>query len=364
MTQQPFPAPTPGHLTPWRPSSPAEAGEPRDYVRLLRGPGYAPWRGVLAILMGLAAGGGAVLVIGIVGFVLAMVTGSLVLDDLTDTAALTSKLMGDPIIFLTNNLALASWIPVAMLSVWACFGWRPRWVSSVAPRFRWKWAVVAFLVCLPLQALLMAATLAFDGEPVTWDFSGKAITLVVIVVLTTPLQAAGEEYLFRGLLTQAIGSWIARPVAAVLTSAIVTGLLFSALHGVGVDQDVWLFLGRFVLGLLFSYLTWRTGGLEAASSAHAVNNMVIMVPMSLTGGLGDAVSTSQSSPLSVGGSILVSVLIAALLTWAARRMGVQRVHDPALQPGGAQPPSFGFPAAPDAPAPAGQVPGDGGGPVT
>src|SRR5438270_275687 len=35
--------------------------------------------------------------------------------------------------------------------------------------------------------------------------------LVLVVLLTTPLQSAAEEYFFRGYLSQAIGGWIRSP---------------------------------------------------------------------------------------------------------------------------------------------------------
>lgn len=319
----------------WSVNAPPQADLPRTYPQLLRGPRYAPWRGLLAILMAVGIGGAAVIVISIIAFVVVLLTGSVDLSASTDVEGFTAQLYDDPVIFLANNLGLAAFIPAAGLSVWACCGWRPRWVSSVVPGIRWTWLVVSFLVCLPFHAAFMAWSMS--GEPVTWQLDGKAITLVVIVLLTTPLQAAGEEYMFRGVLTQAIGSWFGRPLAAVLTSALVSGVLFAAVHSLGGEQDVWLFLGRFFVGLLFSYLVWLTGGLEAAISAHAVNNMVIMVPMALTGGLGAAITAGESSAASALLDLALIVVLGAVLTFVALRMKVQQVHDPAAQPGGRRP---------------------------
>ena len=37
--------------------------------------------------------------------------------------------------------------------------------------------------------------------------------LLLVVVLTTPLQSAAEEYLFRGYLSQAVAAWVRHPAA-------------------------------------------------------------------------------------------------------------------------------------------------------
>lgn len=332
------PVPHHGPSGPWTPASPPEAAVPRSYPQLLRGPAHTWWRGALAILLSALVAAVVAVLIGLVAVFILFAQGDL--DVFLDAGAtpeeLTARLIEQPVMFLANNLTLAALIPISMLSVWICHRWRPGWVSSVASKLRWRWMGLAFLIVLPVYALLNGITLTLDGG-LTWQVDATALTLVVIILLTTPLQAAGEEYMFRGLLTQSVGSWIARPLAAVLVSAVVTGLLFAAVHSLGADQDLWLFLGRFVYGLAFSYVTWQTGGLEAAIAVHSVNNMAVMVPMALSGGLGAAVVQSESSWGGVLTSVLVIVVVCAVLVWVSRRLGLQRMHDPADQPGGPGP---------------------------
>ena len=322
----------------WTAKSPAEAALARWYPQLLRGPRHSVWRGVLAILLAVVAGAFAAVLVGTLAFGILLAQGAIDLQAAAQMSAqeLTAEIIDEPVMFLANNLMLASLIPISMLSMWACFWWRPRWMSSVAGGIRWTWLGLTFLISLPVYALLSGIGVLLSG-PVTWRLDATAVTLLVIVLLTTPLQAAGEEYLFRGLITQSIGSWIARPLAAVLVSGLISGLGFAALHSVGADQDVWLFLGRFLYGLAFSYLTWQTGGLEAAISVHTVNNIAAMVPAIITGGLGAAVTAGEGSYTDTGVSVLVMVLTTALITYAGRRIGLQTKHDPAAQPGGPGP---------------------------
>ena len=63
--------------------------------------------------------------------------------------------------------------------------------------------------------------------------------LVVVVLLTTPLQSAAEEYLFRGYLSQAIAGWVRTPRAGAISAALVTAALFSLAH---LPQDFLTFL--------------------------------------------------------------------------------------------------------------------------
>ena len=88
------------------------------------------------------------------------------------------------------------------------------WSSSVLARLRWR--------LLPPFTLIALATLGTGiGLSVLLSFllGGATVTgpvadfgwLLVVVLLTTPLQSAAEEYLFRGYLSQAIAGWIRRP---------------------------------------------------------------------------------------------------------------------------------------------------------
>ena len=111
--------------------------------------------------------------------------------------------------------------------------------------------------------------------------------LLVVVVLTTPLQSAAEEYLFRGYLSQAIAAWVRHPAVGAVVAGVVTAALFSAAH---LPPDLPTFLDRFAFGLAASAVVWLTGGLEAAIVLHAVNNVLVFV---LAGALGEGVATQE-----------------------------------------------------------------------
>ncbi|TNM68442.1 CPBP family intramembrane metalloprotease [Streptomyces sp. NP160] len=296
---------------------------PRPYPQLLRGPRHRWWRPLVGAAV--AAGGLAVLVLlAVVAYAVAQ---AVLGRPVTDAEALAS-----PVAFLGNNLLLAALVPLSWAALRVGHGVAPRWQASVVGRTRWRWMLVSGL--LPTAVVLVSVlglgllALASGEEPFgSGDARSGATTaaLLVVVLLTTPLQAAGEEHLFRGWMSQAVGSWFRRPVLGAVVAALVSAAAFAFAHG---DQDPWLYADRFLFGLTASYLAWRTGGLETGISFHAVNNVVIFVPTVLAGGLGESLETTSASPALVLLDGVGFAVIAVGTAWLARRRGLVRLSVP------------------------------------
>ena len=174
-----------------------------------------------------------------------------------------------PIGFIYLNLSLIVLIPASGLSIWIVHGIRPRFLSSVAGGIRWGWLLRCIAVILPLWALYTA--LGVIAVPFTSPRPDHWIALLVIVVLMTPLQAAGEEYFFRGWIMQNVGAWFARPIVGLVASLIVSAVAFSTAH---LSPDPWVLGTIACLAVASGLAAWRTGGLEAGIAMHAVNNVL------------------------------------------------------------------------------------------
>jgi membrane protease YdiL (CAAX protease family) len=203
---------------------------------------------------------------------------------------LTLDEVGNPWLLLFLNASLIVAIPCVWM-VWAvAHGMRRGWSSSVLARLRSRLLLPYTLIALGTLGvgigLAVLVSFTVGGEEVTGPVSSFG-WLLVVVLLTTPLQSAAEEYVFRGYLSQAIAGWIRAPLAGAVVAALVSALLFAAAHGA---QDPLTFLDRFAFGLAASAVVWLTGGLEAAIVLHAVNNVVIFV---LAGALGAGVATHE-----------------------------------------------------------------------
>lgn len=269
-------------------------------------------------------GCGVVLVVGIItaGAIAVALNGVNLSDDAAYQDAIDRWSVG-PWGLLITNLALAALILVAMLAVWAGHRWPPGYASSVLGRVRWRWLLVALLAAAVVAVPINVGLAFLDGTP--FDPEPRWLALSLVVLVSTPLQAAGEEYFFRGWLPGAIGSWFARPLWSVLVGGLVSTALFGLAHG---DQNVWLFTDRFAFGAIATWLVWRTGGLEAGIAMHTVNNLIAFGFSIGYGDLEDSVNVSTAGAVEVGLDVAVLGLSALVLVLLARRRGMTRKVPP------------------------------------
>jgi uncharacterized protein len=252
-------------------------------------------------------------VLGLLGFVLVGVDPGHLPD-------LAVQDFSDPRVLLFVNATLIAAIPCVWLAWAVAHGMSIGWSSSVRARLRRRLFLPYTLRALATLGVAILLTLVL-GLATGGDVASGPVRsfgwLLLVVVLTTPLQSAAEEYVFRGYLSQAIAGWVRRPAVGAVVAALVTAALFSAAHG---PPDLETFLDRFAVGLAASAVVWLTGGLEAAIVLHAVNNVLVFV---LAGALGDGGAAAGSG----GGVGLVPLVLtvagmAAYVLLVARSRGV------------------------------------------
>ncbi|MEZ5193288.1 MAG: CPBP family intramembrane glutamic endopeptidase [Nocardioides sp.] len=161
-------------------------------------------------------------------------------------------------------------------------------------------------------------------------FTAETRNYLLVILLLTPFQAAGEEYAFRGYLTQALGglftplgTGVSRAAAVVLPA-----LLFALAHGLG--QSVPVFFDRLAFGLVAGWLVIRTGGLEAGIAMHVLNNFLAYGLALAFGNMDDALNATGGSWWMIPTTLTQSLVYLGLVTWLARRWGLQRRADPAV----------------------------------
>ncbi len=93
-------------------------------------------------------------------------------------------------------------------------------------------------------------------------FQGPPVERVSLGLLASTLAPLCEEAAFRGFVQNALLARL-RPAGAIVASA----FLFAAMH-----LDPVRFVAVFALGLLFGWLTWRSGSIWPAVAAHVANN--------------------------------------------------------------------------------------------
>lgn len=300
--------------------------EPLEYHQLHRLGRPGLWRAVLGVPL---------LVIGTFGLapfaafapviVWLLATGEPVGDGLASMTDLDSV---RPLGLAYVNLVLASAIPIAILVNLALHGLGPGWLMSVARRIRWRF----FLACFGLSVVALLATVIvsslvpqgggaeLSGEPNA--FTTTTRDFLIVIVILTPLQAAGEEFAFRGYLMQAFGGLFDNRAAAVLLSS----LLFALAHGIG--QDLPIFVDRLAFGLVAGALVILTGGLEAGIAMHVLNNFLAFGLALAFTDMASALTPTGGTWWSLPGTLTQSIVYLVLATWLARRMGLATTATP------------------------------------
>jgi len=165
--------------------------------------------------------------------------------------------MADPWTLAASLAMLALLVPTCRLTV-RLLGRRGT-LDSVARRFRWALFRSFVLVALPVTAASVGLSLILSPAPIR--VTASTLPLLVVALLLVPFQAAGEEYLFRGLLPQVVGGWLRSQWWGVAISV--------PLFTLGHSYDAPGLVGVGLFGVAASWVTWRSGGLEAAVALHA-----------------------------------------------------------------------------------------------
>ena len=326
-----------GRPTPARPTvAPAQAAATRrydpqlpealppdgaPYPQILRGPSYLWWRSLLGVVCGLSL---YLLMTAVVTqVVLGVSWGAVGAGEAYADFARRALAFEIPAGMIAANLGIATLIPICWVLMAIVHQVRPRWLSSVQPRLRWRYLLICAGVALVVLNAVTLIPLALGSTEVTVRPQAGFWSFLVVIVLTSPLQAAAEEIFFRGYLMQALGSLVAHPAFGVVVSA----LIFALMHGV---QNPALFLNRLGFGLLAGLLVWRTGGLEAGIGAHVVNNICAYVIAGLTSSIAAVRGISSISWLDSGIQLGGFAIFGVLALLVARRVKLRNRVDLSL----------------------------------
>jgi len=289
------------------------------YHRLARSfPKYAWWKPLLTALIGAAIYLALSIAWGIVFVALAFLLPDAFPDFLARLTSLDLDL-ADPATFAFAIGSIALMLPAVFLAT-LIMGPRPvGLLSSVAGRLRWRWLARCIVPALGVYIVVFGLSFFLPlpaGEAVAPAVTSTTVILVVLALVLTPLQATAEEYVFRGYLAQAIGGWLRHPAFAILLPV--------PLFTIGHDYDVWGLADVAIFAVFAGWLTWRTGGLEAAIVAHVVNNTTLFVLGAF--GLAD-LNADSGSALALGTTLVIMVAYSALVLREAKRTGLMPVRE-------------------------------------
>ncbi|MHA3684763.1 CPBP family intramembrane glutamic endopeptidase [Leucobacter sp. HY1908] len=300
--------------------------EPLEYHRLLRGiENYRWWKPlVLLIVSGVYFGVFSVAVV-LLSLPLIFAFDPTYLDDIVvnPDAVLDTQRPVSVFIAMASIIVMIPAVTLGMLTL----GMKPVGrIWSVAGRLRWgllgRLMGAAVLSVIAMNVVGIAAGLALEppvagaadaGLPDSYSWQMAAISMALVVLLV-PFQATAEEVVFRGLFMQVLGAWVKTPWLAILLPSI--GFALAHIY------DIWGLAAVGLMGGVAAWLTWRTGGLEAAMAIHIVNNIIAFGFMAS----GLAGSTAQTEASGGPGGVIGEVAGLALFIWLTERIFTKGGH--------------------------------------
>ncbi len=311
------------------------AEAPREgalYFQLLRSAWPGAWRAPLGIFLLVVAG--LVVVPFVVLSPFALYFGLSGQDVSTAVKRLIDLEHPTPAGLAYLNLVLAGMIPTTWLLVRFLHGLRPRWLASTRPRLRWGYlgacvgvALLALLATVLVGLLLPQQARAGEVGTTLNHFTSTTRDFVLVILVLTPLQAAGEEYAFRGYLLQAFGGLFSNRRVAVPVSILGSSVLFALAHG---GQDPPIFFDRFAFGAVAGTLVVLTGGLEAGIAMHVLNNFLAFGLALAFGDMASSLNPTGGTWWSLPTTLTQSLVYLGLAWWVARAMGLTNRTDPAV----------------------------------
>ncbi len=248
--------------------------------------------------------------------------------------ASAASTFGIPAGMVAAHLGLGSMTLVSLGLVVFVNRSHPRWLPSVQPGFRWRFAAVAALAALVVLGGIWAVSSL--GRPWVWNPESQLGWYLVAIVVTAPLQAAGEEFIFRGYLMQSIALSAVDPRRSSAGGAdsgtpsgrlaaqfpnwvgiIGSAVIFALLHPA---QDLPAFLYPLGFGVLAGWLAMKTGGLEAGIAAHVVNNIITFGYAAVSGTMVQTFTQRALGWVELVIALASFGIFAAVAVWLARRM--------------------------------------------
>ncbi|MGP5365128.1 lysostaphin resistance A-like protein [Brachybacterium tyrofermentans] len=244
-----------------------------------------------------------------------------------------------PLIHAAGLASVGFLIPWSMLIQRWLYGVKGPSLHSVISRFRFDILGRAVVLILPVWIVFLAVSYSSAPLPegTTWP-NTDVLWFILASLLLTPLQAAGEEYGYRGLVFRVAGGWARGPRAGLIVGILVSSVVFAVIH---FSTDVWLNVHYLIFAVATALITWRTGGLEVAIVLHAgINTLVFVIDAALRqdfSALTDR-SAGVGDVLMILGPAIVVVLATVVVWILTRRTG------PALTPSPLDPHGAGNPA--------------------
>ena len=185
-------------------------------------------------------------------------------------------------------------------------------VSPCSGRIRRECIIIPAIIYL--TGAIALDLISYRNISPTGIGAGHFLLELCAAMICAPVQCLTEEMVFRALPMRIIhgGRWPSSPVKA-LPYVIITGLLFMLAHGGNAETGTAAgpaLLYYFSWGALAALLAAATGGFEAGTAMHIVNNLHVTLLVNYTSSsmASEALFINNSLPLGISSFIILFIL--------------------------------------------------------
>jgi membrane protease YdiL (CAAX protease family) len=193
---------------------------------------------------------------------------------------------------------------------------------TVKLRINWKRVLKGASVWFAILGIFTIISLLIDPKSYQFTFNPSTFGILVIVSLITfPIQASFEEIFFRGYLMQAFGLLSKKPIIPLLATSIIFGIVHVS-NGSNMTLSGFPVIEASIIGLMLGIITLGESSIETAAGIHIMNNLYVALVVSTQGSvLGNvpSVFTAPSEPYSSVLWTIIFVIIALIIIFWGKR---------------------------------------------
>lgn len=249
-----------------------------------------------------------------------------------DLTGLNNKLVNDPFFILPLTLV---GFAASFTALYFCirFIHNRKFISVITTRSKINWMRILKGAAVWLTILGLFTVISFLISPETYEFTFNPSIFGIILILsliTFPIQASFEEVffrgylmqgfglLFRGNLMQKLGLSTKKPIMPLL----ITSILFGAVHmanGPNMTMSLLPVIQAGIVGLMLGIITLGENGIETAMGIHIINNLyatlIVSTRDSPLGNMPSVLTAPSSSYIDVFLLVLFALIAITIIFW-------------------------------------------------
>ena len=191
---------------------------------------------------------------------------------------------------------------------------RRQFISLITTKSRINWGKILKGAALWFFILGILSITSFLINPGSYELTFNPSTfgmLLILSLITFPIQASFEEVFFRGYLMQGFGLLSKKPVIPLLVTSLLFGL-GHIMNGTGMTLSIFPLIETIIIGIALGAITLGEGSIETAIGIHVMNNLYAVLIVSTPGGIFGNLSSIMTNSSSPYGDILVTTTAAVI----------------------------------------------------